>query len=61
MWRKPTPSSATRNLIGTVTLIRQTFNEGVALTPNLLREIADWAPQTFYFDRQKLHVRRKGK
>ncbi len=55
VWR---PSSHVRRMIGIVTLVRETFNEGVALTPNFLREIVDWAPRTFRFDGKRLRVRR---
>jgi V8-like Glu-specific endopeptidase len=57
IWRQVSSSNKVRRIIGIVTLVRETFNEGVALTPNFLREIADWAPQTFQFDSGRLRVR----
>ena len=54
VWRQASPQ--VRQMMGIVTLATSAYNEGVALTPHFLRDIAAWAPKTFRFDGRQLCV-----
>lgn len=57
VWRRTSTKPKIRKMIGLAVFQNETFNNGVALTPALLSELADWAPQTFWFDGLRLRVR----
>ena len=58
VWRRESPNSEVRRMVGVITVAGETYNEGVALTPGFLQDIADWAPGTFSYKGQRLRTTR---
>lgn len=59
-WRQTSSTKPIRKMIGVITAINHgnSYNLGVGFKPQFLQQIADWAPETFQFDGQRLYVKK---